>query len=164
MIYIGIDPGEHTGLAIWDTSKQAFVQLATVPLHKAMAEVWKWSRASELETVRKGMKVHVIFEDARQRNWFPREKNNSEYRGRLMGAGAAKRDAKIWEEFLSDKETALPWADGIGVTFEMHKPQPGTTKWSAEHFAHLTGYTGRTSEHARDAALLVWGMRTKRAK
>ena len=31
------------------------------------------------------------------------------------------------------------------------------TKWSAEVFADMTGWKGRTSNHARDAALLVYG-------
>lgn len=146
MIVIGIDPGDHTGLAVWDTGQQAFVLLATLPLHKAMQEVVKWTTAPELAPQRKGKKVHVVCEDARQRTWFAPERNVSEYRGKLMGAGAAKRDAKIWEEFLADN----------GINYEAHKPQAGTTKWSADYFTRITGYTGRTSEHARDAALLVF--------
>lgn len=90
---------------------------------------------------------------------FAPERNVSEYRGKLMGAGAAKRDAKIWEEFLSDKDIALPYADDLGLTFTMHKPQVHGTKWAAEYFARVTGFKGRTSEHSRDAALLVYGWR-----
>ena len=87
------------------------------------------------------------------------QRNVSEYRGKLMGAGAAKRDAKIWEEFLSDKDVALPYSDDLGLTFTMHKPQVHGTKWSADYFARVTGFKGRTSEHSRDAALLVYGWR-----
>ena len=159
MIVIGIDPGDHTGLAVWDTSQQTFLLLATLPLHKAMQEVVKWTTAPELAPQRKGKKVHVACEDARQRTWFAPERNASEYRGTLMGAGAAKRDAKIWEEFLSDKDIALPYADDLGLTFTMHKPQVHGTKWAADYFARVTGIKGRTSEHSRDAALLVYGWR-----
>ena len=157
MICIGIDPGEHTGIAIWDTVERAFKCLATVPIHRAMELVRLWSSASELDLPRGGHKVHVVCEDARQRTWFAKERSIAEYRGKLMGAGAAKRDARIWEEFLSDKDVALPWCEDRGLTFTMHKPQRGGTKWSPEQFARITGYTGRTSNHARDAALLVWG-------
>lgn len=135
-IWIGIDPGEHTGVAVWDTDQRAFRLLATLPLHKALNIVREFSADAR-----------VVFEDARQRKWFPRERNASEYRGRLMGAGAAKRDARIWEEFLSDER----------IPFEAHKPEAGGTKWSADYFARITGYKGRCSEHARDAALLVFG-------
>jgi len=159
VIVIGIDPGDHTGLAVWDTGQQAFVLLATLPLHKAMQEVVKWTTAPELAPQRKGKKVHVVCEDARQRTWFAPERNVSEYRGKLMGAGAAKRDAKIWEEFLSDKDVAMPYSDDLGLTFTMHKPQAHGTKWAADYFARVTGFKGRTSEHSRDAALLVYGWR-----
>lgn len=135
-IWFGIDPGEHTGVAVWDTDQRAFRLLATLPLHKALNIVREFSADAR-----------VVFEDARQRKWFPRERNASEYRGRLMGAGAAKRDARIWEEFLSDER----------IPFEAHKPEAGGTKWSADYFARITGYKGRCSEHARDAALLVFG-------
>ena len=139
-ILIGIDPGENTGLAIWDTREGKFLTLETLPIHQALVKVMLWR-----DNV--GHDLQVVFEDARQRKWFPREKNVSEYRGKLMGAGAAKRDARIWEEFLTD----------YGIPFTAHKPQAGGTKWSADYFAQVTGWTGRTSEHARDAALLVYG-------
>ena len=139
-ILIGIDPGENTGFAIWDSREGKFLALETLPIHQALVKVMMWR-----ENV--GHDLKVIFEDARQRKWFPREKNVSEYRGKLMGAGAAKRDARIWEEFLTD----------YGIPFTAHKPQAGGTKWSADYFAQVTGWTGRTSEHARDAALLVYG-------
>lgn len=136
-IWIGIDPGEHTGVAVWDSGQQAFVTVVTLPLHRALELVRGWQSVAP----------RVIFEDSRQRRWFPRERNASEYRGRLMGAGAAKRDAAIWEEFLRDN----------GYRYEARKPQAGATKWSADYFARITGYTQRTSEHARDAAVLVYG-------
>lgn len=152
-IFIGIDPGDHTGIAVWDSVARAFRLVATLPLHRAMDTVKTWTVASEYELYRRGVPVHIVFEDARQRTWFERERSASEYRGRLMGAGAAKRDAKIWEEYLSDKQAGVYGR----CTFEAHKPQKGGTKWPAEQFARVTGYEGRTSEHARDAALLVFG-------
>ena len=139
-LFIGIDPGEHTGVAVWDSDKMQFTQICTLSLLQAVDLVrYFWA-------VRKP-DVMVIFEDARQRKWFAPERSRSEYRGKLMGAGAAKRDAKIWEEFLKD----------YGIPYEAHKPQAGGTKWPADHWARVTGWKGRTSEHARDAALLVFG-------
>ena len=142
MVYIGIDPGDNTGFAAWDTRAGAFVEVETYPLHKALDRVKKlaWETHGG---------VHVVFEDARLRKWFAPEHSRSEYRGKLMGAGAAKRDAKIWEEFLTD----------YGIPFTAHKPQAGGTKWDKEYWQKVTGWTGRSSEHSRDAALLVWGMR-----
>lgn len=139
MIWIGIDPGEHTGIAVWNSGRHCFEDIATLKIHEA------------LDWVRDYWRVHhpnlkVVFEDARLRKWFKQETSTSEYRGKLMGAGAAKRDAAIWEEFLTD----------YGIPFEARKPQPGGTKWNKEYWERVTGWTKRTSEHARDAALLVF--------
>jgi len=142
-IWCGIDPGEKTGFTIWDGASRRFLEVATLPLWKALEEVRRWSYQCTAQIV----PFYVVFEDARQRKWFPQERNNAEYRGRLMGAGAAKRDARIWEEFLTAQR----------IPFEARKPQAGQTKWAEDYWKRITGWTGRTSEHARDASLLVFG-------
>ena len=138
MIWVGIDTGTHTGLAVWEGGH--FTELVTVPLHRAL------ERVAQLAAQHPG-DVRVVFEDARQRKWIPRERSFSQMKGRAMGAGAVKRDAAIWQEFLEDK----------GIPFDAVPPRKGLTKWSADTFAAVTGYRGRTSDHARDAALLVFG-------
>ena len=138
----GIDPGAHTGMAIWDGASRSFREVATLPLHRALEEVKRW----HYTCIMQGVEFLVIFEDARQRTWFPKDRNSSEYRGHLMGAGAAKRDAAIWEEFLT----------AMHIPFTAQPPRKGATKWNAEYWSKGTGWTGRTSEHARDAALLVF--------
>jgi hypothetical protein len=140
--FIGIDCGKHTGFAVWDTISQSFWMVDTVPVHKALELVRK------LDAFRAGQ-IKVYIEDARQRQWLPKDTSASAYRGHLMGAGSVKRDAVIWQDALTD------W----GIPFEMVPPRPGLTKWDAATFARVTGYKGRTSNHARDAALLVFGRR-----
>ena len=136
---IGIDCGKHTGIAVWDTDTQKFIRLETMPIHKALFFVY------DLRQVYPTPRVY--FEDARQRKWLPKDASSSEYRGHLMGAGSVKRDAVIWQDALTD------W----GIPFEMVPPRPGMTKWTDETFRNVTGWKGRTSNHARDAALLVFG-------
>lgn len=138
MLYIGIDCGTHTGLAVWETESRRMTSVQTLPLYKAFEVV---------TLLACGDKVKVIFEDARKRKWLPREKSVSEYRGHLMGAGAVKRDSAIWQEFC----------EGKGIAYEAVAPRKGLTKWDAKAFGNITGWKGRTSEHARDAALLVYG-------
>lgn len=139
MLAIGIDPGKHTGIAVWDTEVQDFIRVDTMSLHKALLFVY------EFQTLRDDLRVY--FEDARKRKWLPKDATSSEYRGHLMGAGSVKRDSVIWQDALTD------W----GIPFEMVPPRAGATKWDADTFARITGYKGRTSNHARDAALLVYG-------
>lgn len=141
MIYVGIDCGEHTGLAVWDSTRKTFLRVETTQLHLALATVLEYHKASTVEEP-----LAIVFEDARKRKWFPREKNDSKYRGRLMGAGSVKRDSKIWEEFC----------DYYGIPYQAVAPRKGMTKWDPDYFATVTGWKGRTSEHARDAALLVF--------
>lgn len=91
--------------------------------------------------------VYVRVEDARLRKKIPWQKDEKTERGRREGAGSVKRDAKIWEDFLTE----------LGVPFEMVAPAKNKTKVSAEYFKKLTRYAGLTSQHARDAAFLVVG-------
>lgn len=137
--YIGIDTGRNTGFAVWDGS--SFRELDTRPLHRALFAVRDYAREWGPES------VTIYIEDARLRKWIPKETNRSEYRGKLMGAGSVKRDATIWEEFCED----------YGIQLVLVPPKYNTTKLAPQVFARITGYKGRTSEHARDAAMLVFG-------
>lgn len=135
MKWIGIDTGTHTGLAVWDDVKRELVSLETLPIHKALSRVLAISGYEE---------VMVIFEDARQRTWFGKDKNTN---AKLQGAGSIKRDCSIWEDFLTDYE----------IPFRAVPPMKGCTKWDEKYFKMVTGWKGKTSNHSRDAAILVFG-------
>lgn len=137
MICIGIDPGTHTGVAVWDTKERRFLSLETLPIHQALIKVMMWRD-------RVGHDLQIVFEDARQRTWFGRDKNTN---AKLQGAGSIKRDCSIWEDFLTDYE----------IPFRAVPPQKGCTKVTSDYFRTISGYQGRTSNHARDAAMLVIG-------
>ena len=139
MIYIGIDPGTHTGIAFWDSTKREFIELSTIPIHQALLKVKKFYNDNKGHC-----DICVIFEDARQRTWFGRDKNTN---AKLQGAGSIKRDCSIWEDFCKDYQ----------IPYRAVPPQKGGTKWTAEYFNYVTGWQGKTSNHARDAALLVLG-------
>jgi len=126
---IGIDTGTNTGYAVYDTiSKKLTVE--TLKIHQAM---FKIHRLPGIMLVR--------VEDARLRKWF-----GDKEKGSLQGVGGIKRDAKIWEDFLTDN--AIP--------FEMVAPKDNMTKLPAKSFKQFTGYKGRTSQHGRDAAGLLF--------
>ena len=139
MIVVGLDPGCHTGLAVWDTTSRQFLDVRCSGIVDAMEYL------SELQSQRQiGL---VVFEDARQRKWIPREKDLSQFRGRAMGAGSVKRDCSIWEE----------WCERNAIDYVASPPKNGTTKLSDIAFRGITGYDRRTNEHGRDAAMLVFG-------
>lgn len=139
--YIGIDCGVNTGICVWDKSLKQMRYIASLPIHKAMDEVKYWQR-NGLGT------ILVRIEDARLRKWIPQQKSEKAERGRREGAGSVKRDAKIWEDFLTD----------LSIPFELVPPEKNKTKVKADYFKKLTGYTERTNSHSRDAAMLVVGL------
>ncbi len=144
MIYIGIDTGTNTGIAIWDNRKQSLLYLKSVMIHQAMDEVKRWKETALMN----GERLIVRVEDPRQRTWFGTEKiSREEERKRLQGVGSVKRDASIWEDYLSD----------LGVEFEMVAPKNNMTKMKHAYFKSISGWKGRTNDHMRDAAMLVMG-------
>ena len=135
---VGIDPGVNTGVALWDILMQRLDSVQTMMAADALCQVQLMAGHQSIRT--------VIFEDARLRKWF-----GSKGREALQGAGSIKRDCQIWEEWLTLHR----------IPFKAVAPQAGATKWSSEQFQKVTGWQGRTSEHARDAALLVYGRKDK---
>lgn len=139
MKYIGIDTGVNTGIAVWDTESRDLLSVETTTITKAMLSVLDFLQSDE--------RVKVVFEDARQRKWIPAMPDIRREMGRWQGSGSVMRDCKIWEDFC--KENSIP--------YEAVAPKRNRTKLTAEAFKRLTGWKGRTSEHARDAAMLVFG-------
>jgi len=141
-IAVGIDVGTHTGLAVWDTTAQRFIEVTSLPVHAALLRVKELAE----RLAYKGNGIEVVFEDARLRKWYGHN-TAARDRARLQGAGSVKRDSTIWEDALTD------W----GIPFSKVAPKNNITKMRADYFARLTGWTGTTNEHGRDAAMLVFG-------
>lgn len=130
---IGIDPGTKTGVAVWQKTTRKLLSVESMTAIAAMDKIVKLGPQAVIE---------LRFEDARKRKWFGTKGCEA-----LQGAGSIKRDCHLWEEFCRYH----------GIAFKAVPPQSGATKWSAKNFQKLTGWDKRTSEHARDAALLVYG-------
>lgn len=133
---IGIDPGVKTGFCVWSKEDQRIRQLRTVSIHEAMEAVKVWHKNWPGQVV-------VVVEDARQATYG---RQNDEHKA--QGAGSVKRDCSIWDGYLHF----------LGVDSRMVRPKKASTKWDAQTFKRVTGFTGITSSHARDACLLVFAM------
>ncbi len=126
---IGIDPGTRTGVAAVDDGK--LVMCKTMSIIQAM------------ELVRESHRGDILYiEDARKRKWF-----GNSGREKLQGAGSIKRDCAIWQDFC----------EYYKIEYELISPLQKGAKIDAKMLERLTGYTGLTSKHARDAASLVIG-------
>lgn len=134
---VGIDPGVTTGFALWDIDARKLEEVSSMGIVDALVRVQLMHQAGSLHV--------VVYEDARLRTGYfgPRAKFNAQ------GAGSIKRDCSIWAE----------WLAMLGCAYKAISPKAKGAKWPAEQFAKMTGWTGRTSEHGRDAALLVLGMK-----
>ena len=132
MIVIGIDPGVKTGMAVYNTKTKQILEVGTCMIHEGFEAVLSYKPLIKL----------VRIEDARKRKWL-----GANARDKQQGAGSVKRDCKAWEDFLTAK----------GIPFELVSPGATRTKVTAAYFKQLTGLETRTSNHARDAAMLVIG-------
>lgn len=137
MIWIGIDPGTITGLALWDSKEQKFIEIQSCGIIEAMELVLHYCSASCF-----GFMVRV--EDARKRKKFGTQDWNPK---KYQGVGSVKRESAIWQEFLSHHD--IPHV----------MVHPRLTKLNAEKFKIITNWEGRTNGHMRDAAMLVYGMK-----
>lgn len=129
---VGIDPGTKTGVAVWYKSDKRFITIDTMTITKAFDFVKSF----------KSIILVVRIEDARKRTWF-----GNSGKERLKGAGSVERDCSIWEQFCKEQS----------INYELVHPKDNNTKLSSDSFSALTKWTGRTSEHSRDAAMLVFG-------
>ena len=136
-IAIGIDTGVKTGTAIWNRDLKNLTYVDTVQIDLAMEIV------SALLFSEGKDNVFVKVEDARMRKKYGKNAYRNDV---LQGVGSVKRDSKIWEDFLTR----------IKANYKMVSPSAGKTKLCDAAFKRLTGYEKRTSNHSRDAAMLVY--------
>lgn len=135
-ILIGIDTGVNTGFAVAADRGNGgeLVKVSSLSITRAMEQVRAEIQAWGIQN------VCLYIEDARQRTWF------TGGREKAQGVGSVKRDAQIWED----------WCKEQGFKFLMIHPAANATKKKATDFKRMTGWVGRTNEHARDAAMLVF--------
>ena len=135
-ILIGIDTGVNTGFAVAvDHGNGGELEKVTcLTITQAMAEINSLIADHGKESVK------LFIEDARKRTWF------TGGREKAQGVGSVKRDAQIWEDWCKEQE----------LNYLMIHPKANSTKTTSDIFKKRTGWSGRTNEHARDAAMLVF--------
>ena len=153
-VIIGLDPGATTGVAVKDLGTGKFLDITSIRRYQVPEFILDMGETYE---------IFVVLEDARLRKWFGRReqvlygkfrsgtlrnpKEQAEFLKYREMAGHVKAACSIIEEFLRDHQ----------IPYKLEKPRSGRTKMTREFVARLTGYTGRTNEHGRDAAMLVAG-------
>lgn len=143
-ILIGIDTGVHTGFAVAIDRGNGgeLEQVESLSITQAMEQIRDRINLDGKDN------IFLYIEDARKRTWFGSmdARQAKSGAGVREGVGSVKRDAQIWEDWCKENQ----------INFKMIHPKNNSTKYKADTFKKITGWTGRTNEHARDAAMLVF--------
>lgn len=140
----GIDPGVNTGFCVTDNGY--ITDIWTFSIVEAMAWCLNCIRCYREQG---GINtLELVIEDPR--NQFVPKGDPRHGSHRLKGVGSVERDAKIWVEF----------AEFYEIPYRLVRPGKHR-KIDAKTFRQWTGYSERTSEHGRCAAMMVWDQKTK---
>ena len=140
-LWVGIDPGERTGLAIWDGAAQCFRRIVARPFWGAVEAL------DALGAIAPCPVAGVVIEDSRGLPLYQRHR----------GLPRAARDRAARSVGRIDVQTDLlvQRCEALGLPVVL--AEPSRRKLDHAKFARLTGHEGRTNQHARDAGLLVFG-------
>lgn len=131
---IGIDPGMKNGFAIFDRKEQKLIEVTTLPLFRLFSHI---ASVSELEP-------QILIENPF--SWIPFKNKNNSTMSVLQGAGAIKQTYRHITEYLDDMK----------LVYTPTKIQGNYKKLTSKIFQQITGWTERTDEHGRDAAMIVY--------
>lgn len=136
---IGIDPGTETGIAVYDRQTGQIVLAQTVDFWTLFLEVLKDYPPDQTD---------VIVEDARlNKPTFAKEGDWHMNPDRFI-----RKREKISRNVGGVQIESRLIIQGLKARGYAVKPiRPSGEKWDARTCQRITGYTGRTSSHARDA-------------
>jgi len=142
-VNVGIDPGVNTGIAVG--SSQGLSLLATTNFWGAVDTI-------SMLHVKHGIGLSVYIEDPSQNKpVFNRGKVGRVAENIAQKVGSNKREGRLLIEYCQRN----------GIRVFAVRPTKGTmTKLKSPYFKKLTGYTVRCSQHARDAAMLIFKRKT----
>lgn len=148
MLLVGIDPGVHTGVCTWDTDKKKIVLIKTMDFWEVIDYFSNLKHYSSITNI----PVKAFIENsALNKPTFVKSGGNTNLKVQ-----------KISRNVGSNQRESVLLIEGVrrlGFTVEEIRPtgKHGVKrKWSAEYFEKLTGIS-KASQHARDAAMLVFG-------
>lgn len=146
VIFIGADVGRHIGLAVWiPDTKQLDIRTYNDDPDAALQHI--------LDHCGMYQRVIVTVEDPSLNRpvFFRPGTSVCAMRKIAQNVGMVKESTRDFMWHLRSR----------GIHVERVAPRRGargvSAKVSAEDFRRITGYVGRTSQHARDAAMLVYG-------
>lgn len=141
-ILIGIDPGVNTGVATYSRPSKKLLDLKTTDFWGA----YDYVISHPIHTVR----IYIETPNSKRPMYADSDKL----------AGGRQRVAELMASRIgSNRREATLLADRLeSLGYMVERVKPITEKWDAATFKLYTKFTGRCSQHARDAAKLVYGL------
>lgn len=140
-LVIGIDPGVETGYAVWSRARREFVELLTLSFWSAYDRILGYAQTD----------IEIFIENPdSKRSMYARTETVEYQRQRERVAkniGSNRREASLLIERLQ----------ALGYQVTPVSPVRAR-KWDSQQFNRYTKHEGRTSQHVRDAARIVWEM------
>lgn len=135
-VILGLDPGAHTGLAVFQRGE--LVELATISPASIYSALVQWSPK------------RVIFEDSRlqSHSWTTH-----------AARAAALKMARNIGEVDGYCRIIVDYCELLGIMAHGVSPKGKGAKMDADSFRELTGWSGRTNTHERDACMVAWPYR-----
>jgi hypothetical protein len=147
MIYIGIDPDiEASGVAFWKPDFNEFDYIKNM----SFWDVIDVLKDCSFQKTISDFNFTVIIEAGwliSKSNWHGRT-----YQSKSVGEKIAKNVGSNHQIGILIAE----YCDRYGITYELKKP---LGKVKSDYFKKITGYTKRTNQDQRDAAMLVYGLK-----
>ena len=160
-VYIGLDMGETTGIAVW------FVNTKKLTLYSlTFIEFLDYFYEKVLE-IKKKYNVILVIEDVIANSPVFKAKFCYENTKNADGSAASHNQkigavCKYAERVGAVKEktkTIIELCKRYNIQTILKRPTKGSlTKLSHEQFVKMTGYKGRSNNHERDAAVMIYGM------
>ena len=135
MLIIGIDPGKNTGIAIYDPTRKVLTEVYMAKFWDAV-ELMRGLSRQDTVVIELPASKHVHHDEA-------------------VNKGAIQRTGVNVGSVIRESELLIELAGILKLPCIIQRPG-GKTK--AKAFKKITGWTGRTNQHNRDAGMLCYGM------
>ena len=158
-IYIGIDGGRETGLAVWNSETKAFLDIITTTFWGAIEIIQSYRDYSVNGKGLPGYSLTVVIENPAGNS--PVFKAEQVYKGTPGGhvhkLAAAGFVASSVGSVKRESELMIEYCQRYSIDHRAITPgKRSMTKIDAAKFKQYTEYSKRTSQHGRDAGMLVF--------
>ncbi|RPI19040.1 MAG: hypothetical protein EHM58_03235 [Ignavibacteriae bacterium] len=141
MLYIGIDTGDDTGFAVWNSDKRKLESVFSVDFWQCISNISNYSkRCSDLM---------VIMEAPAPKNVLLNKDSN-------IDSNVIRRNSNSYISAKRDAILISGYCEQNNIRYKHIKLC--SSKWSPAYFRQLTGIKARTSRTSINAVRLVWGM------